>query len=47
MRRLCILILFAFLVSACGQKAPLFLPKEKGKPEMTEEGAVKPGTGKK
>jgi len=41
MRRLCILILLAFLASACGQKGPLFLPKEKDKPELTEEGTVK------
>ena len=28
MRRLCILVLLAFLISACGQKGPLYLPKE-------------------
>jgi len=28
MRRLCILIVLAFLVSACGQKGPLYLRNE-------------------
>lgn len=46
MRRLAILILFALMVSACGQKGPLYLPKEKDKPEMTEEGTVKERNGK-
>ncbi len=41
MRRLSILLLFAFMVSACGQKGALYLPKEKDKPELTEEGTVK------
>lgn len=47
MRRLCFLLLIAFLVSACGQKGALYLPKEKDKPELTEEGTVKEGNGKK
>jgi predicted small lipoprotein YifL len=42
MRRLGILLLFAFIVSACGQKGPLFLPQDKEQPEMTEEGTPKP-----
>lgn len=46
MRRLGILLLFAFIVSACGQKGALYLPKEKDKPEMTEEGTVKERNGK-
>ena len=45
MRSLCILIVLAFLVSACGQKGPLYLPKEtdkskKQEPRKTEEGVV-------
>ena len=45
MRRLCILIAFAFLVSACGQKGPLYLPKDgdkpkKHEPRKTEEGTI-------
>ena len=40
MRRLCILIVLAFLVSACGQKGPLYLPKEEEKPRKTEEGTI-------
>lgn len=45
MRRVCLLIVLAFLASACGQKGPLYLPKEKDKPEMTEEGTPKPRNG--
>jgi predicted small lipoprotein YifL len=45
MRRACLLLLLAFLVSACGQKGPLFLPKDKEQPEMTEEGTPKPRNG--
>ncbi len=45
MRRLCMLIVFAFFVSACGQKGPLYLPKEndkprKSQPRKTEEGTI-------
>jgi predicted small lipoprotein YifL len=45
MRRLCILIVLAFLVSACGQKGPLYLPKDgdkpkKHEPRKTEEGTI-------
>jgi len=45
MRRLCILIAFSFLVSACGQKGPLYLPKgsdnpKKNEPRKTEEGTI-------
>jgi len=40
MRRLCALLLFAFLISACGQKGPLYLPKEEDKPRKTEEGTI-------
>lgn len=47
MRALCLVVLFAFLASACGQKGPLVLPKDKDKPEMTEEGTPKPRNGKK
>lgn len=28
MRRLCIVILLTFLAGACGQKGPLYLPKD-------------------
>jgi len=45
MRRLCILIALAFLVSACGQKGPLYLPKDSDKskkqePRKNEEGVI-------
>ena len=41
MRRLCVLILFSFLISACGQKGALYLPpKEEDKPRKTEEGTI-------
>jgi len=40
MRRLCVLVLLAFLISACGQKGPLYLPKEEDKPIITEEGTI-------
>jgi predicted small lipoprotein YifL len=45
MRRLCILIVLAFLVSACGQKGALYLPKDSDKskkhePRKTEEGTI-------
>lgn len=41
MRKLTIALLLAFLAAACGQKGPLYLPKDKDKPEMTEEGTPK------
>ena len=45
MRRLCILIVLLFFVSACGQKGPLRLPKDSDKtkkqePRKTEEGTI-------
>ena len=45
MRRLCILIVLVLLVSACGQKGPLHLPKDSDKakkqePRKTEEGTI-------
>jgi predicted small lipoprotein YifL len=45
MRRICILIVLALLVSACGQKGALYLPKEgvktkKHEPRKTEEGTI-------
>lgn len=45
MRRLSILIALAFFVSACGQKGPLYLPKDGDKakkttPRKTEEGTI-------
>ncbi|MEO8158045.1 MAG: lipoprotein [Betaproteobacteria bacterium] len=36
MRHLSILIILAFLVSACGQKGPLYLPKDSDKPKKHE-----------
>ena len=45
MRRLCVLILLIFLAGACGQKGPLYLPKDddknkKHEPRKTEEGTI-------
>jgi predicted small lipoprotein YifL len=45
MRRLCTLIALVFLMSACGQKGPLYLPKDsekqnKHEPRKTEEGTI-------
>ncbi len=40
MRKFCTLILFAVLLSARGQKGPLYLPDEKDKPRKTEEGTI-------
>jgi len=45
MRRLCILIVLLFFVSACGQKGALYLPKDSDKtkkqePRKTEEGTI-------
>lgn len=47
MRRLCTLVILALLLSACGQKGPLYLPKEKDQPELTEEGTPRPKQEKK
>ena len=47
MRALLLVIFLVMFVSACGQKGPLILPKDKDKPEMTEEGTPKPRTDKK
>jgi predicted small lipoprotein YifL len=44
MRRLCILIALAFLVSACGQKGPLYLPKDSDKPKKHEPRKTEEGT---
>jgi predicted small lipoprotein YifL len=44
MRRICILIVFALLVSACGQKGPLYLPKDGDKPKKTEPRKTEEGT---
>jgi predicted small lipoprotein YifL len=44
MRRLCILIALAFLVSACGQKGPLYLPKDSDKPKKNEPRKTEEGT---
>jgi len=45
MRRFCILIALTLLVSACGQKGTLYLPKDgekpkKSEPRKTEEGTI-------
>ena len=40
MRKICLLILLAFFISACGQKGALYLPSEKDKPRKTEEGTI-------
>ena len=44
MRRLCILIILALLVSACGQKGPLYLPKDGDKPKKQEPRKTEEGT---
>ncbi len=44
MRAICLVVLLAFLAAACGQKGPLYLPKDKEKPEMTEEGTPRSRT---
>ena len=44
MRRLCILIAFAFLMSACGQRGPLYLPKDGDKPKKQEPRKTEEGT---
>ena len=44
MRRLCILIVLALLVSACGQKGPLYLPKDSDKPKKQEPRKTEEGT---
>ena len=44
MRRLCILIVLAFLAGACGQKGPLYLPKDEVKPKKHEPRKTEEGT---
>ena len=44
MRRLCILIVLALLVSACGQKGALYLPKDADKPKKHEPRKTEEGT---
>ena len=44
MRRVCILIVLALLVSACGQKGPLYLPKDGDKPNKHETRKTEEGT---
>ena len=44
MRRLCILIVVALLVSACGQKGPLHLPKDGDKTKKHEQRKTEEGT---
>jgi predicted small lipoprotein YifL len=45
MRSFCLLLALAFLLSACGMKGPLYLPKDvdkekKAAPRKTEEGTL-------
>ena len=44
MRRFCILIALAFFLSACGQKGPLYLPKDGDKPKKSEPRKNEEGT---
>ena len=44
MRSLCILIALAFFISACGQKGPLYLPKDSDKPKKHEPRKTEEGT---
>lgn len=44
MRRLCLLIVLVFLASACGQKGPLYLPKDTDKPKKNEPRKTEEGT---
>jgi predicted small lipoprotein YifL len=44
MRRLCILIVLVSLVSACGQKGALYLPKDGDKPKQQEPRKTEEGT---
>ncbi len=44
MRRLCTLIVFAFFVTACGQKGALYLPKDGDKPKKTQPRKTEEGT---
>jgi predicted small lipoprotein YifL len=44
MRHFCIFIVLTFLVSACGQKGPLYLPKDGEKPKKTEPRKTEEGT---
>jgi predicted small lipoprotein YifL len=44
MRRLFILAVLVLFVSACGQKGPLYLPKDSDKPKKTEPRKTEEGT---
>jgi predicted small lipoprotein YifL len=44
MRYFCILIILAILVSACGQRGPLYLPKDSDKPKKEEPRKTEEGT---
>jgi predicted small lipoprotein YifL len=44
MRRFSILIVLAFFLSACGQKGPLYLPKDGDKPKKIEPRKTEEGT---
>jgi predicted small lipoprotein YifL len=44
MRHLLILVALALFVSACGQKGPLYLPKDSDKPKKTEPRKTEEGT---
>ena len=44
MRHLFILLVLAFFVSACGQKGPLYLPKDGDKPKKSEPRKTEEGT---
>jgi predicted small lipoprotein YifL len=44
MRRFCILIVVTLLVSGCGQKGQLYLPKDGEKPKKTEPRKTEEGT---
>ena len=44
MRRLCILIALSLFLSACGQRGPLYLPKDGDKPKKQEPRKTEEGT---
>jgi predicted small lipoprotein YifL len=44
MRYFCILIILAIFVSACGQRGPLYLPKDSDKPKKEEPRKTEEGT---
>ena len=44
MRRVCALIIFAVFVTACGQRGPLYLPKDGDKPRKTQPQKTEEGT---